>query len=38
MGQVGITKCENYDYDKVIGEVAELLSNLDVPMCQTSCQ
>ena len=30
MGQVGITKCENYDYDKVIGEVAELLSNLDV--------
>ena len=30
MGQVGITKCENYDYDKVIGEVAYLLSKLDV--------
>ena len=30
MGQVGITKCENYNYHKVIEEVDYLLSNLDL--------
>lgn len=30
MGQVGITKYENYDYNKVIEEVAYLLSRLEV--------
>lgn len=30
MGQVGISKCESYDYNKVLEEVTYLLSNLDV--------
>ena len=30
MGQVGITKCDGYDYNQVIHEVAELLSKLEV--------
>lgn len=30
MGQVGITRCKNYDYNTVIKEVDYLLSNLEV--------
>lgn len=30
MGQIGIVKCENYEYDKVIKEVEYLLSKLDI--------
>lgn len=30
MGQVGISRCENYDYDKTIERVEYLLSELDV--------
>lgn len=30
MGQVGISKCENYDYDKVLNEINYLLSNLNI--------
>lgn len=30
MGQVGITKCENYDYDTVLERVDYLLSSLEV--------
>lgn len=29
MSQVGISKCENYDYDEVIDQVSFLLSNLE---------
>lgn len=30
MGQIGVARCENYNYDKVIEEVGYLLSNLQV--------
>ncbi len=30
MGQVGIGKCENYEYERVLKEVSSLLSGLDI--------